>query len=61
MEGRHGGSTIAKGHQSVEKLKVPNSQKKCRNTFEKPKRPNWRAKRGISQLLSDFSIAIVAK
>ena len=34
---------IAKGHESVKKLQVPNSQKEYQ-PHEKPKRPNWRAR-----------------
>ena len=35
-------SKIAKGHESVKKLKVSNSQKEYQ-THEKPQRRNWRA------------------
>ena len=35
------GSKIAKGHESVKKHKVSNSQKEYQ-THEKPKRRNWR-------------------
>ena len=40
------GSKIAKGHESVKKLQVSNSQKEYQ-THKKPKRRKWRAKKGI--------------
>ena len=48
---------IVKGHESVKKLKVSNSQKEYQ-THDKPKRRKWHAKRRI---LSHFSTSIVVK